>query len=168
MKSLSDNSKEFMETIPDHVINIDISSQDWPRIYQQISNKLGISYIDENHQIEDYQKYSGLYKFIPPAPEQNNAENPSAEENTSEEPPKEVINKVHYSNDRLCLDAFWPNLKLLPLKKNLFSIESFHFLIRFNLDADKVVSFDFIENSPTPFLSQESNREEEFYRFYRL
>ncbi len=160
MKSLSDNSKEFMNTIPNQVIELEISSQNWDQYYQYISEKLNILWYPENHPVDDFHKYSGLYQFTPPVSD------PS--ETNSEEPPKEIIHNVHISNNRLCLDAFWPNLRLFPLADNLFSIEAFHFLIRFNMEADQVISFDFIENSPKPFLSTEDWKEEGFYTFYRI
>ncbi len=165
MQKLSDNSKEFMNTIPDQVIDIDISSQYWEEFHQRLSDHLSYQRYSENHPVEDYQKYCGIFKHIPSLPSPEEMEEKGIK---SEDIPAEILNTVHICNNRLCLDAFWPNLKLIALDDNLFSIEAFHFLVKFNLDDEKVLSFDFIENNPKPFLSSEEHTEEECYRFNKV
>jgi len=57
---------------------------------------------------------------------------------------KGSVYKVHIKNNRLCLDTFWPNLKLLPTGENRFEVEGFPVVLHFiKDDVTKVSSIKF-------------------------
>jgi hypothetical protein len=165
MQSCTDNARLFFDTVDAQKIDLEISSQKWEDYYKSIIKKLGLKWYPELYLKNDYHKYCGTYKFIPPVSENNDQNDPNADK---EKNPDEILYVIHIHNKRLCLNAFWPNLKLIPLKDNLFSVESFNFQINFNIEENKVSNLEFIEKNPIVFGDKEKAFNDESWVFCRV
>jgi len=100
-------------------IKIETSAQDWSNYQQNIANLLEISLVEENLFDESFIRYCGNFNGI----------------------------IIHINNNRLCMDGFWTNLTLVPLKDNEFQIEGFPIVLKFITDEnDEINSFKIIKS----------------------
>jgi ABC-type oligopeptide transport system ATPase subunit len=88
-------------------LQIENSEYDWETYRQKICDFLELKNVEEKLFDSSYSRYFGEY--LGPG----------------------YIFKVHLYNNRLCIDAFWPNLKLLPVSKNEFEMEGFPISVKF-------------------------------------
>lgn len=88
-------------------LQIDNSKQKWNDYRKEILKFLQLEEKKENLFFESFNQYCGEYLG------------------------KGFVFKIHIKNNRLCLDAFWPNLKLISVSKNEFEIEGYPVTLKF-------------------------------------
>ena len=104
---LTNISKELYDELDFKKIQIENSKQDWKKYRKDILDFLQVEQKEEILFHEDFEKYCDEYLG------------------------KGYLLKIHKKDERLCIDAFWPNLKLLPVSKNEFEIEGFPISMKF-------------------------------------
>ena len=85
-------SKELFSDFDFRKIQIENSKNDWEFYRKQIIDFLELPMTDEHLFDDSFEKFKGYYSGL----------------------------KIHIKNNRLCLNVFWPNLKLLPITENEF------------------------------------------------
>ena len=93
-------------------IQIENSTHDWLSYRKQILDFLGLKLFEEKLFDSSCRKYCGHYLG------------------------KGIVIKIHEKDDRLRIDTFWPNLKLIPASENEFEIEGFPTSIKFHKCED--------------------------------
>jgi ABC-type oligopeptide transport system ATPase subunit len=89
-------------------IQIENSKHDWISYRKQILEFLELKNVEEILFESSFRNYCGNYLG------------------------KGAIIKIHEKDDRLCIDTFWPNLKLIPISENEFEIEGLPTTIKFH------------------------------------
>jgi len=93
-------------------IQIENSTHDWLSYRKQVLDFLGLKLFEEKLFDSSFRNYCGHYLG------------------------KGIVIKIHEKDDRLCIDTFWPNLKLIPISENEFEIEGFPTVIKFHKCED--------------------------------
>jgi len=88
-------------------LQIENSAQDWITYRKQILDFLELPFVEEKLFDSSYSRFCGEYFGCG------------------------EIFKIHVNNNRLCLDAFWLNLKLLPVSENQVEMEGFPITFKF-------------------------------------
>jgi len=106
-QEFTDFTVELFKEYDFRKLQIENSAQDWVQYRKHILAFLDLKFVEEKLFDSSYSRYFGEY--LGPG----------------------YIFKVHEYNNRLCIDAFWPNLKLLPVSKNEFEMEGFPISVKF-------------------------------------
>jgi len=115
-QDFSDFSLELFNEYDFRKLQIENSKQDWPKYRKQLIDFLEVEQIEENAFEPSFEEYCGFYCGF----------------------------NVHVRENRLCIDASWPNLKLIPIAEDEFDWEGFPLTIKFLRDnQNKVKSFKF-------------------------
>jgi len=114
-------SLELMNEFTMPKLLIENSAQNWPEYRKRILIFLEIPPVEEVELRDDDARFCGSYSL-----KYDDEIHGSGELNY----------RVYIHENRLCMDAFWPGLKLLPKTENEFEIESFPFELRFNSDEN--------------------------------
>ena len=104
---LTDISKELFNESDFQKIQIENSKQNWVKYRKDIIKFLKIEQHDEILFNDSYKQFCDKYIG------------------------KGFLFNIHEKDERLCIDAFWPNLKLLSVSKKEFEIEGFPISIKF-------------------------------------
>jgi len=109
-------------------IIIENSDNDWDKYRKQILTFLDVKFIDEIVYEPVYKEFCGFYSGIP----------------------------VYIKNDRLCIEWGWPDIKLLPIKKDSFELEGFPSSIQFQRNQNnEIMSLNISKSSCNDFISGE-------------
>lgn len=111
-QEMSDISILVYETLDFRKIQIENSAKDWKNYRKQIMEFLDIRQLEEILFESSFKKYCGTYLEI----------------------------KVHIKDDRLCIDTYWPNLKLIQTGEDEFEIEGMTTSIKFKKNASAEIS----------------------------
>lgn len=127
----TDVSMQLFKHIKAPKLLIENTAQDWDLYRKQIADFLEIDYFEEIKLRTHDNQFCGTYykKF---------------EEN------QEIYYKVYIYNKRLCIDAFWPGLKLLPISDNSFVLEGYEFYFTFLKDKSKDIDILNFKNQRNP------------------
>jgi len=121
---LTDISLELMNEYQTPKLLIENSEQNWDEYRDRILNFLDIPRVEEVALRNDDTRFCGDYSL-----KYDDEIHGSGELNY----------RVYINDNRLCLDAFWPGLKLLPKSDNEFEIEGFPFELRFNAGDEDII-----------------------------
>lgn len=123
-QEMSDISLILFKTFDFRKLQIENSKKDWKSYRKQILEFLDIKQIDEILFDKSFEQYCGNYLEF----------------------------KVHIVDDRLCIDTYWPNLKLIRIAEDEFEIEGMTISIKFKRDDnDEVISLMFTNSSGKSF-----------------
>lgn len=111
-QEMSDISLLVYETLDFRKIQIENSAKDWKNYRKQIMDFLDIRQVEEILFESSFKKYCGTYLEI----------------------------KVHIRDERLCIDTYWPNLKLIQTGEDEFEIEGMTTSIKFKKNASAEIS----------------------------
>jgi len=92
-------------------IQIENTAQDWENYRKQIFDILELPMIEEKLFDESYVKYCGNYSGV----------------------------KIYINDNRLCMDGFWTNITLIPLKDDEFQMEGYPIVIKFIADESSII-----------------------------
>ncbi|NOR44294.1 MAG: hypothetical protein GQ534_01815 [Candidatus Delongbacteria bacterium] len=132
----TDYTLELFNELNFRKIQIENSAHDWDNYKNTYLNFLQIRRFKEVLYLDSYKQYFGFYKD------------------------KGSFFRIHEKNNRLCINAFQPNLKLVPITDNEFEMEGFHISIKFYKDETSGHRMmKFIKSS---FYYAEGNKYKEF------
>lgn len=115
-QEMSDISLILFKTFDFRKLQIENSKKDWKSYRKQIMEFLDIKPVEEILFKKFYEKYCGNYLEL----------------------------KVHIVDDRLCIDTYWPDLKLIQTDDDEFEIEGMPTSIKFKRDEyNEVISLKF-------------------------
>ena len=106
-QDFTDFSVELFKEYDLRKVQIENLKQDWEKYREQILKFLELKKANENLYIDSFKRYYGQYLG------------------------GGTLFRLHENDNRLCLDAFWPNLKLIPRSKNEVEMEGFPISLRF-------------------------------------
>ena len=106
-QDFTDFSVELFQEYDFRKLQIENSEYDWNTYRQQICDFLELKNVEEKLFDSSLRRFYGEYLG------------------------KGYIFKIHENDNRICLDAFWPNLKLLPISENEFEMEGFPIQLKF-------------------------------------
>ena len=110
---MSDISKTVFKKIKFRKVQIENSEKKWSRYRKQIIDFLDVKPVKEDLYQDNFNEFCGQYKEF----------------------------KIHIKNRRLVLDHYWPDQKLLMVKKDVFELEGMPVEIKFIRDNNnKVIS----------------------------
>lgn len=118
LTELTQSAEIFLKETTFPVLKIENSQQNWELYRWEMMNFLGLSHIQETTLREEDHRFCGKYRIL--------FDN------------EELIYRVHLNEQRLCIDTFWPNMKLLPKTENLFELEGYYFTFEFVEENEKV------------------------------
>lgn len=119
MSDFADLSTELFHESDFKKIGFENTEQDWDNYRKQILDLLEIPMIEEKLFDDSFLRYCGNYSGI----------------------------IIHKHNNRLCMDGFWTNITLMPLKDDEFQMEGYPIVIKFITDKnDAIVSFKVIKS----------------------
>lgn len=123
-QEMSDISLMLFKTFDFRKLQIENSKKDWISYRKQVLEFLDIKQADEILFDKSYEKYCGNYLEL----------------------------KVHIVDDRLCIDTYWPDLKLIQTATDEFEIEGMPTSIQFiRNENDDVISLKFTNSSGRSF-----------------
>lgn len=106
-QDFTDFTVELFKEYKFNKIQIENLKQDWTIYRKRLLEFFGLKEVSEKLYEPSYSRFFGEY--LGPG----------------------YIFKVHELEGRLCMDSFWPNLKLLPVSKNEFEMEGFPISVKF-------------------------------------
>jgi DNA polymerase III delta prime subunit len=119
---------DILDKVDFRKIMIENSDNDWDKYRKQILAFLDVNFIDEIVFDPGFEEFCGFYSGIP----------------------------VYIKNDRLCIEWGWPDIKLLPIKKDSFELEGFPSSIQFQRNQNnEIVSLKISKSSCNDFISGE-------------
>ncbi len=121
LTELTQSAKQFLDETSYPKLLIENSQQDWENYRKEMLGFLEVPFIEEETLRDNDHRFCGNYSVI--------LENDY-----------NLTYKVHILNQRLCIDAFWPNLKLLPKSDTLFVLEGYYFTFEFISENNQVVA----------------------------
>lgn len=115
-KEKAEISSELFEELTFRKIQLENSKHDWQSYRKQIMNFLELQMFEEFLFDNSFERFCGNYCGI----------------------------IIYVKDNRLCVDAHWPNLKLLPVGENEFQMEGFPIVFQFIADENNQInSFKF-------------------------
>ncbi|MDA3887049.1 MAG: hypothetical protein PF638_15795 [Candidatus Delongbacteria bacterium] len=111
MQEISDLALKLFPEMDIKKLLIENSKLEWDQYRKQILDFLELKQVEEKLFDTSFEEYCGEYLGI----------------------------KIHINNKRLCIDSFWPNLKLIPVDNDVFEFEGFPIKFKFIRDENKIV-----------------------------
>jgi len=105
-------ANELFEELTFPKIQLESSEPDWPNFRKQILDFLELQMFEELLFDSSFERYCGIY----------------------------CDTVIHVKDNRLCVDIFWPNLKLIPIEEDGFEIEGFPITLNFIAGEDNQIS----------------------------
>jgi len=112
-QDFTDFTVELFQEYDFRKFQIENSAQEWKNYRQQICDFLELNIVEEYLSNDSLDRFCGEYLG------------------------NGFLFKIHMNGSCLCLDAFWPNLKLLPISENEFEIEGFPIRLKFFENKEK-------------------------------